>query len=181
MPKHYKTILLDPPWPESGGGRIKRGADRHYKLLPVRRMPEVIIGSGVFMPADDSHMYMWSTNNYVPEALWLIEQLGFNYKTMLTWSKIGRPGIGQYFRGRTEQLLFAVRGNGKRLRDGWTPRRDLSTLIEAPRVTDAHGKSIHSAKPIEAYRLIEAASPPPRLEMFARGRRRGWTPWGNEI
>ena len=114
-------------------------------------------------------------------ALWLIEQLGFNYKTMLTWSKIGRPGIGQYFRGRTEQLLFAVRGNGKRLRDRWTPRRDLSTLIEAPRVTDAHGKSIHSAKPIEAYRLIEAASPPPRLEMFARGRRRGWTPWGNEI
>ncbi len=25
----YKTIYADPPWPEVGGGKIKRGADRH--------------------------------------------------------------------------------------------------------------------------------------------------------
>ena len=27
----YKTIYIDPPWEENGGGKIKRGADRHYK------------------------------------------------------------------------------------------------------------------------------------------------------
>ena len=26
----YSTVLADPPWPESGGGKVKRGADRHY-------------------------------------------------------------------------------------------------------------------------------------------------------
>lgn len=29
----YKTIIMDPPWNETGGGKIKRGADRHYSLF----------------------------------------------------------------------------------------------------------------------------------------------------
>lgn len=34
FPKNkYKTIYADPPWPEQGGGKIKRGADRHYRGL----------------------------------------------------------------------------------------------------------------------------------------------------
>jgi hypothetical protein len=32
VPK-FSTILLDPPWPERGAGKIKRGADRHYLLI----------------------------------------------------------------------------------------------------------------------------------------------------
>ena len=31
--ERYKTILADPPWPEHGGGKSKRGADRHYPLM----------------------------------------------------------------------------------------------------------------------------------------------------
>ena len=31
----YRTLYADPPWPERGGGKIKRGADRHYALMPV--------------------------------------------------------------------------------------------------------------------------------------------------
>ena len=34
--KKYKTIYADPPWPEYGGGKIKRGADRHYDLMTVK-------------------------------------------------------------------------------------------------------------------------------------------------
>lgn len=34
--KKYKTIYADPPWPEHGGGKIKRGADRHYQLMSVK-------------------------------------------------------------------------------------------------------------------------------------------------
>ena len=32
----YKTIYLDPPWAEQGGGKIKRGADRHYPLMKTK-------------------------------------------------------------------------------------------------------------------------------------------------
>ena len=34
--KKYKTIYADPPWLESGGGKIKRGADKHYSLMKTQ-------------------------------------------------------------------------------------------------------------------------------------------------
>lgn len=176
----FRTILIDPPWPERGGGRIKRGADRHYAVVPVRDRPAVILESDVFSPADDAHLYLWATNNYLPAAIALVGELGFCYKTCITWAKPW-AGIGQYFRGQTEQLLFAVRGDGIGIRRRWTERRDLSTLIEAARPCDTTGKAIHSAKPDDFYERIEAASPGPRLEMLARRRRRGWTAWGNQV
>ena len=44
----------------------------------------------------------------------------------------------------------------------------------------ASRKREHSRKPDELYPLIEACSPGPFLELFARGSRTGWTQWGNE-
>lgn len=41
-------------------------------------------------------------------------------------------------------------------------------------------KREHSRKPDEQYDLIEACSPGPYLELFARYPRSGWTAWGNE-
>ena len=39
----------------------------------------------------------------------------------------------------------------------------------------------HCEKPEEVYRRIERLYPGPRLELFARRPRAGWTVWGNEI
>jgi DNA (cytosine-5)-methyltransferase 1 len=41
-------------------------------------------------------------------------------------------------------------------------------------------KREHSRKPDEQYNLIEACSPGPFLELFARGIRKGWECWGAE-
>jgi N6-adenosine-specific RNA methylase IME4 len=41
-------------------------------------------------------------------------------------------------------------------------------------------KREHSRKPDERYPLIEGCSPGPRIELFARGPRLGWTVWGNQ-
>lgn len=163
----YRTILADPPWFERGGGRIKRGADRHYPLLKTPDIPRVIMESGVFVPAADAHMYLWVTNNHLKDGLWVLAQLGFRYVTMLTWAK-DRMGLGQYYRGQTEHLLFGVQGRLPAL------ARTESTLIVAPRRR-------HSEKPDETFRKIERVSPPPRLELFSRRRRPGWDAWGNEI
>jgi N6-adenosine-specific RNA methylase IME4 len=38
----------------------------------------------------------------------------------------------------------------------------------------------HSTKPESFMDYIEASSPSPRLEMFARRQRLGWDTWGNE-
>jgi N6-adenosine-specific RNA methylase IME4 len=173
----FQTILMDPPWNERGAGKCKRGADRHYKLMGKKRIRDTILQSGVWRPARDSHLYCWVTNNKLPDGLWLVEQLGFRYVTNVAWPK-DRSGLGQYFRGRHELMLFAVRGDGYAVR---TERKDLPSCIPAPHVRDERGKIIHSAKPPVFRQLIEDRSHGPRLEMFAREEVPGWAAWGNEV
>ncbi len=168
----YQCILIDPPWLERGGGKIKRGADRHYALLKTRDMPQVIYQSGMWKPAENCHLWLWSTNNFLPDSLWLIEALGFRYITNAVWTK-PRIGLGQYLRGQHELLLFAVRGSGVAVR---SDRKNLPSVI-----TQTEKKLAHSQKPEAAYRLIEQRSLGPRLEMFARASREGWDSWGDEV
>jgi N6-adenosine-specific RNA methylase IME4 len=92
----YKTIYADPPWPEYGGGQIKRGADRHYPLMKVRDI--IALGDNLrpFIDPSGCHLYLWATNNYLPEALEVMKAWDFEYKTTITWMK-DRFGIGQSF------------------------------------------------------------------------------------
>ena len=167
---HYPTIMADPPWNEQGGGKIKRGAQRHYPLIKTREIPGVIHSCPLWQPAQDAHLYLWATTNFLAGGIWVIEQLGFRYVTNIVWVK-DRAGLGQYFRGQHELCLFGVRGSGMAPR---TERRDLPSVIRAPR-------SRHSQKPAEIYELIEQRSRGPYLEIFARTPRPGWDCWGNEI
>lgn len=163
----YRCIVIDPPWYERGGGKIKRGADRHYPLLKTGDIPYVIRASGVFTPAPNAHLYLWVTNNFLYDGFWVLDQLGFRYITLITWTK-DKIGLGQYFRGQTEQLMFGVNGRLP------ASNRTESTALVAPRTE-------HSRKPDAMYAKIERVSPPPRLEMFARSRRPGWDGWGDEF
>ncbi len=70
----------------------------------------------------------------------------------------------------TEILLFGTRGKNART---LAPGRRQVNMIETR-------KREHSRKPDEQYGLIEACSPGPFIELFARGPRKGWTAWGNQ-
>jgi N6-adenosine-specific RNA methylase IME4 len=104
-----------------------------------------------------------------------MEAWGFTYKANIVWAKRrkdGGPdgrGVGFYFRNVTELILFGIRGKMRTLPPG---RRQVN-LIETQ-------KREHSRKPDEQYKIIEACSPGPYLELFARYPRRGWTVWGSE-
>lgn len=167
----FKTVVLDPPWLERGGGKIKRGADRHYALVKTSDLPGVITGCPHWGEVQsDAHMYMWVTNNFLPDGMWLMSQLGFTYKTNVAWVK-QRMGLGQYFRGKHELCLFGVRGDAYSVR---TDDRTISSVIAADR-----GK--HSKKPDAFMELVEKRSKGPYLEVFARRERENWTSWGNEV
>lgn len=174
----FRTVLIDPPWPARGSGKIKRGAQRHYPLLKLDEMELTIRGCPHWAELHYcAHCYLWTTNTYVMAAGALLEDLGFRYITKVTWAK-KHAGIGQYFRGQTEDLLFGVRGPGKHP-SVCTDRRDLPTLVIADHVRDARGCRVHSAKPEVFRELVEKRSKGPYLELFARTQRPGWTAWGN--
>ena len=179
--RRFSCILSDPPWPERGAGKCKRGADRHYDVQRVADIPPIMRaakgpdGAPLWLPAADCHPWMWVTNNYLEGGLWVMRELGFRYVTNVAWAK-DRISIGQYLRGQHELLLFGVRGKGFAVR---TERRDLPSLITAPVPTE-NGKRVHSRKPEAAYELIEARTMGPRLELFGRRPREGWTVWGND-
>lgn len=107
----YHTLYADPPWHESGGGKIKRGADRHYGLMKTKDIMTYLDDNGIApLISPDAHLYLWTTNNFLKDALSVMEAWGFRYVTIITWNKEGNIGLGQYFRGTTEHCLFGVRG-----------------------------------------------------------------------
>jgi len=172
----FRCIVADPPWAESGGGRIKRGADRHYPLLSVCEIEAVMLSALDGVVADDCHLYLWVTNSFLPSGLQVMQSVGFRYVTNVAWLK-PRIGLGQYFRGQHELCLFGVRGSGFAVR---TPTRSLPSVVVSDHRRNSDGSRIHSGKPEAFYRLAEARSVGPRLELFARRRRDGWTTVGND-
>jgi N6-adenosine-specific RNA methylase IME4 len=167
----FRSIYADPPWPEYGGGRIRRGANRHYTLMSIEEIKALYL-EVKRIAAEDCHLYLWTTNNYLPQALEVMAKWGFQYRTTITWAK-DRFGLGQYFRGQTEHCLFGVRGMLPYRERSDGKRAQGTTLIQAPRQE-------HSQKPEEMANMIEVVSYPPYLEMFARHLRPGWSTWGEE-
>ena len=165
----YRTIYADPPWFERGGGG--RGANVHYPLMKTK---EIIAMAPMVqdLAEDNAHLYLWTTNNFLPDALEVMKAWGFRYVTMITWMK-DRIGLGQYFRGLTEHCLFGIRGK--------LPYKDIDGKRQQGKTGFFEEKREHSRKPVQMREMIEKVSYPPFIELFARERFDGWDAWGNEI
>lgn len=162
----FATIVADPPWDwgdEGDQDQLGRARPTYATLsfeqllaLPVENLAD-----------KDAHLYLWITNRSLPKGFALLERWGFRYVTCLTWCKPS-IGMGNYFRGSTEHVLFGIRGSQPLL------KKNVGTWFQAPR-----GK-VHSSKPDEFFSLVESCSPGPYLELFARKPRPGWKVWGAE-
>lgn len=166
----YKTILADPPWNESG--RHGRGANAHYSLMKTSEIIELMKKIPF---SENAHLYLWVTNTFLQDGLKVINSLeGFRYITNRVWIK-DSYGLGHYFRGQHELLLFAVKG--KPIVKNGTSERPICTISS---VIFAK-KREHSRKPDQVYLDIENMSHPPFLEMFARQKRKGWDSQGDQL
>jgi N6-adenosine-specific RNA methylase IME4 len=174
--RRFGTILADPPWQFTNKtGKI---APEHRRLSRYGTMTldEIMALPVERLAAPTAHLYLWCPNALLPDGLAVMKVWGFSYKSNIVWHKVRKDGgsdgrgVGFYFRNVTELLLFGVRGkNARTLAPG---RRQVNLL--------ATRKREHSRKPDEQYELIEACSPGPFLELFARGTRKGWLTWGNQ-
>jgi N6-adenosine-specific RNA methylase IME4 len=174
--RKFGAILADPPWQfQNKTGKVApehRRLSRYATLTldEIKQLPIQRISSEV------AHLYLWVPNALLPEGLATMEAWGFQYKSNLIWHKVRKDGgsdgrgVGFYFRNVTEVVLFGVRGRKARTREAG--RRQVNLI--------ASRKREHSRKPDELYPIIEACSPGPYLELFARGARKGWAVWGNQ-
>ena len=174
--RRFGTILADPPWQFTNKtGKI---APEHRRLSRYGTMTlvEIMALPVAELAAPTAHLYLWCPNALLPDGLAVMAAWGFSYKSNIVWHKVRKDGgsdgrgVGFYFRNVTELILFGVRGrNARTLAPG---RRQVNLL--------ATRKREHSRKPDEQYEIIEACSPAPYLELFARGTRKGWTAWGDQ-
>lgn len=174
--RKFTTVLADPPWQFQN--RTGKMAPEHKRLsrYPTMTLQEIKDLPVEAIVKDTAHLYLWVPNALLPDGLAVMSHWGFTYKSNLIWYKVrkdggpDRRGVGFYFRNVTEVILFGVRGkNARTLQPGRSQENIISTQ-----------KREHSRKPDEQYDLIEACSPGPFIELFARGPRKGWFGWGNQ-
>ena len=174
--RKFPCILADPAWQFIN--RTGKVAPEHRRLSRYGTMDLATISALPVekIAAPTAHLYLWVPNALLPDGLRVMSEWGFQYKSNIIWRKIRKDGgsdgrgVGFYFRNVTEIVLFGVRGkNARTLQPGRTQVNYLETR-----------KREHSRKPDEIYPIIEACSPGPRIELFARGLRPGWASWGNQ-
>lgn len=177
----YGCLVADPPWRYringqrktryAGGGRGKAAED-YYSTMTTEDIAAMPVAE---LAADNAHLYLWATAprlfgdryGHGPGPVDVMRAWGFDYVTTLVWHKTGAPGLGWYWRVDTEFVLFGIRGTCPIPVD-----RRRSNHFDLARPGG------HSEKPPAVLDAIEAASPGPYLELFARQPRLGWDGWG---
>lgn len=160
----FATITLDPPWtPDDSGIHTVYGrSEPDYATMPLDEIAALPVAE---LADTDCHLYLWATNRTLPLAFVLLEKWGFRYVTALVWVK-PHFGMGNYFRGQHEHVLFAIRGSQP------LKRKDVGTVFHAS------SRGEHSAKPNEFYEIVESCSHAPYFDFFGREARTNWKVWG---
>jgi len=163
----YSVVLADCPWDFQPYSRITgmdRSAENHYPVMDLDSIKALKVPA-----ADDCVLFLWATVPMLVQAIEVMVAWGFEYRSHVVWLK-DRVGTGYWFRNRHELLLVGVRGTIP----APLPGMQSESVITAP-------VGRHSEKPEVFHELIERWYPDvPKLEMFARTRRAGWSAWGAE-
>ena len=184
MSKKYEIIYADPAW--SFGDRLRsskkkadgkmdyRELERQYDTMSIKEMCKIPVKN---ITAENSVLFMWTTDAHLEEAMKVINAWGFKYKTIgFVWNKKTNKGNQVCFMGKwtmkgSEICLLATKGKAHSMIE----KHNVRQLVEAERQK-------HSKKPDEVRnRIVELLGNRPRLEMFCRESKQGWDVWGNEV
>jgi N6-adenosine-specific RNA methylase IME4/transposase-like protein len=167
--RRYGTIVIDPPWPMK---KIERDIRPNqvefdyptmdYEALRAFRVKFELLAS------DNCHVFMWTTQKFLPMALRLFEDYEIKYVLTMVWHKTGgfQPvGLPQY---NCEFVLYGRIGVPE-----FIDTKAFDCCFEAPR-------SDHSRKPDEFYDLVRRVTADGRIDIFSREKRDGFDQYGNE-
>jgi N6-adenosine-specific RNA methylase IME4 len=164
----WRCIIADPPW-RFTDSNTRGAAERHYSTMSGEEIAAMPVKD---ISADDAVLGLWVPDTHLPLAMAVAQSWGYVYRHLYVWVKVGAPGklqigLGHRMRKAHEVALICTRGKPKILDHG------VPSACLAPRTR-------HSAKPEALHVALERLCAGPRLELFARTARMGWTTWGVE-
>lgn len=175
----FHCIEADPPWRYRDRGYNGFSSVQRYRIhCPYETLSTAEIcdmaGEVRRVAHSNCHLWLWTTKDFLPDAFEVMQSWGFLYKQIFTWvktNKDGTPayGMGRWGRNAAEWLLFGTTSRSFPLLDATT----LSNVFFERRTK-------HSAKPDSVYEMMARHSPGPRLSLFQRTPRKGFTGWGAE-
>ena len=162
----FAVIYADPAWAYDINASDMRDIENHYPTMTLEEICSLDVKG---IAHDDAVLFLWATSPKLKEAFQVLDAWGFDYRTCAVWDK-EKIGMGYYFRQQHELLLVATRGKIPAPAAEDRP----SSVIRSPR-------GEHSRKPESMYEMIDAMYPHlPKIELFARNARSGWSRWGNQ-
>jgi len=161
----YDVIVIDPPWDMQ---KIERDVAPNQVAFdyPTMQLDEI---GGLEIPcADNCHVFLWTTQRFLPDAFKLLDVWGMKYVCTFNWHKRGGfqvVGLPQY---NNEFILYGRKGT-----PSFVDTKDFKTSFEGERQG-------HSIKPDEFYATLRRVTAGRRLDMFNRRKIEGFDGWGNE-
>jgi N6-adenosine-specific RNA methylase IME4 len=176
----WPCIAADPPWNHRSNSIAKPGRNprRHYDCLSLEQIASLPVKD---VAARDAYLWFWvpfpflviGAHRPIMEG-WGFKPSAMGFVRIKTNPRTTGPsfterdlcvGTGHTTRKNCEYVILGRRGHPKRL------ARDVFEIVIASRREP-------SRKPDDVSARIERYCAGPRLELFARESRAGWTTWG---
>ena len=173
---NYSIFVIDPPWPQSQGGRRsvrpKQKGKFNYNTLTINEIFS-LLDKEVFPKASQDHcVFLWEIDKFLLDAEVEMMARGYRRHTRIVWNKTN--GIAPAFTLRFihEYLVW------------WYKEKFMPVAVDARgRFTTIITEQAreHSRKPNTAYLLIDILYPDKcKLDVFSREKREGWDQFGDE-
>lgn len=164
----FRTIVIDPPWQME---KILREVAPNqvgfeYPTMTVDQIKDFSVPAEI--ADEDCHLFMWTTQKYLPASFSILEAWGFRYVFTMVWHKNGgfQPfNLPQY---NCEFVVYGRKGS-----PDFIETKAFPTCFYGARRE-------HSRKPDEFYDLVKRVAPGPRIDIFSREQREGFEQYGNE-
>lgn len=183
MLKKYEIIYADPPWSYYNDSTVNADCTT---IKGMRRPPYPVMSSQDIknlpvnnIAAENSILFIWTTDYHLQKCLEVIKSWGFVYKTIgFVWCKVSKKRkpisfMGAYtLKSGCELCLLATKG------------KNAHKLVKVKNIKSFHAsfRQEHSKKPdIFRKRIEQLCGEINRIELFARNQFENWDCWGNEV